>query len=111
MHHCTQLLRLTTTLFYVIPDRQVHGSNMGPTLEWQGPGGPQVGHVDLAIWDVLCKFSNLIKFLDSLKDLCNRVIFFDSLDLFCKINDFKSPWFFSSVNVIQTQMFSICDCM
>ena len=34
-----------------IPDSKVHGANMGPTWGRQDPGGPHVGHVNLAIWD------------------------------------------------------------
>ena len=35
----------------VIPDIKVHGANMGPTWGRQDPGGPHVGHMNLAIWD------------------------------------------------------------
>ena len=35
-----------------IPDSQVHGANMGPTLGRQDPGVPHVGHVKLVIWNV-----------------------------------------------------------
>ena len=35
----------------VMPDSKVHGANMGPTWGRQDPGGPHVGHVNLAIWD------------------------------------------------------------
>ena len=33
------------------PDSEVHGANMGPTWGRQNPGGPHVGHMDLAIWE------------------------------------------------------------
>ena len=33
-----------------IPDSKAHGANMGPT--W-GPRWAHVGHVNLAIWDIL----------------------------------------------------------
>ena len=33
------------------PDSKVHGANMGPTWGRQDPGGPHVGHVNLAIWE------------------------------------------------------------
>ena len=33
------------------PDSKVHGANMGPTWGRQDPGGPHVGHMNLAIWD------------------------------------------------------------
>ena len=32
------------------PDSKVHGANMGPTWGRQDPGGPHVGHMNLAIW-------------------------------------------------------------
>ena len=35
-----------------IPDSKVHGDNMGPAGGRQDPGGPHVGHTNLAIWDV-----------------------------------------------------------
>ena len=34
------------------PDSKIQGANMGPTWGRQDPGGPHVGHVNLAIWDV-----------------------------------------------------------
>ena len=37
------------------PDNKVHGANMGPTWGRQDPGGPHVGHVNLAIWAHLDK--------------------------------------------------------
>ena len=35
-----------------VPDSKVHGANMGPIWGRQDPGGPHVGHVNLAIWGV-----------------------------------------------------------
>ena len=35
------------------PWKQVYGANMGPTWVLSAPGGPHVGHVNLAIWDDL----------------------------------------------------------
>ena len=35
------------------PDSKVHGANMGPTWGQQDPGGPHVGHMNLAIWGLL----------------------------------------------------------
>ena len=35
-----------------ISDSMVHGANMGPTWGQQDPGGPHVGPMNLAIWDV-----------------------------------------------------------
>ena len=37
----------------IIPDSKVYGPNMGPTSGRQGPGGPHVGPMDLAIWDIM----------------------------------------------------------
>ena len=36
-----------------IPDSKVHGANMGPIWGRQDPGGPHVGPMSLAIWDML----------------------------------------------------------
>ena len=33
-----------------VPDSKVHGANVGPTWGRQDPGGPHVGHMNLAIW-------------------------------------------------------------
>ena len=35
-----------------IPDRKVQGANMGPIWDRQDPGGPHVGPMNFAIWDV-----------------------------------------------------------
>ena len=37
---------------YACPDIKVHGANMEPTWGRQDPGGPHVGHMNLAIWVV-----------------------------------------------------------
>ena len=34
-----------------IPDRKLHGANMGPIWDRQDPGGPHVGPMNFAIWD------------------------------------------------------------
>ena len=34
----------------LLPYSKVHGANMGPTWGRQDPGGPHVGHINLAIW-------------------------------------------------------------
>ena len=36
-----------------IPNRKVHVAHMGPTWGRKDPGGPHVGHVNLAIWDTM----------------------------------------------------------
>ena len=37
----------------LIPDSKVHGANMGPIWGRQDPGGPHVGPMNFAIWDVI----------------------------------------------------------
>ena len=37
-----------------IPDSKVHGCYMGTSWGRQDPGGPHVGPMNLAIWDVFC---------------------------------------------------------
>ena len=44
----------------LIPDSKVHETNMGPTWGRQDPGGPHVGHVNLAIWDILTRICTVI---------------------------------------------------
>ena len=36
----------------ITPDSKVHGDNMGPIWGWQDPGGPHVGPMTFAIWDI-----------------------------------------------------------
>ena len=36
----------------MIPDSKVHGANAGPIWGRQDPGGPHVGPMNFAIWDV-----------------------------------------------------------
>ena len=40
------------SLHFKIPDSKIHGANMGPIWGRQDPGGPHVGPMNLAIWDV-----------------------------------------------------------
>ena len=40
-----------TANYKSIPDSKVHGANMGPIWDRQGPGGPHVGPLNFAIWD------------------------------------------------------------
>ena len=37
------------------PDSNVHGANMGTIWGRQGPGGPHVGPMNLAIWGVVIR--------------------------------------------------------
>ena len=37
------------------PDSQVYGANMGPTWGRQDPGGPHVGPMNFAIWEIYSK--------------------------------------------------------
>ena len=36
----------------IIPDNSVDGANVGPIWGRQDPGGPHVGPMNLAIWDI-----------------------------------------------------------
>ena len=48
------ITNVTGHLWYikVIPDKKVHGANMGPTWGRQNPGGPHVGPMNFVIWDI-----------------------------------------------------------
>ena len=41
-----------------IPDSNVHGANMGPIWGRQNPGGPHVGPMNFAIWNVIRKVAS-----------------------------------------------------
>ena len=52
--HVTVRIGLHLDLYSIKnPDSKVHGANMGPTWGRQDPGGPHVGHMNLAIWETL----------------------------------------------------------
>ena len=44
--------RVMGAIQYIIPDSKVHGSNMGPIWGRQDPGGPHVGPMNFALWNV-----------------------------------------------------------
>ena len=44
---------LMVTKYIGVPDSKVHGAHMGLTWGRQDPGGPHVGHVNLALWGVI----------------------------------------------------------
>ena len=46
------LLVYGTRIFGTIPDSQIHGIYMGPIWGRQDIGGPHVGPVNFAIWDM-----------------------------------------------------------
>ena len=37
----------------VTPDSKIHGANVGPIWGRQDPGGPHVGPINFAIWDII----------------------------------------------------------
>ena len=47
------VLRHQQAQYPIPPDSKIHGANMGPTWGRQDPGGPHVGHTNLAIWAVI----------------------------------------------------------
>ena len=64
MSHQKQLTdTIGLTTYYKYPDSKVHGDNMGPTWGRQDPGGPHVGHVNLAIWVPIHKWGTHISSL------------------------------------------------
>ena len=44
-------MQVTGAGLKTIPDSKVLWANIGPTWGRQDPGGPHVGHMNLAIWD------------------------------------------------------------
>ena len=54
------------------PDSKVHGANMGPIWGPQDPGGPHVGPMNFAIWEVLdkCQVQSLRVPVD--QEVCRR---------------------------------------
>ena len=42
------------------PDSKVHGANMGSTWGRQDPGGPPVGPMNFAIWEIIVVINNCI---------------------------------------------------
>ena len=61
MKNSQQMQAYCTLVFYTIsnPDSKVHGANMGPTWGWQDPGGPHLGHMNLAIWEEFTEFDTV----------------------------------------------------
>ena len=47
--HCYEMVAEIRQL-EMYHDIKLHGANMGPTLVLSSPGGPHVGHMNLAIW-------------------------------------------------------------
>ena len=41
---------------WTIPDSKVHGANMGPIWGRQDPGGPHVGPMNFAIWNICFRY-------------------------------------------------------
>ena len=41
------------TCYIYIPDDKIHGANMEPTWVLSAPGGPHIGPMNFAIWDVM----------------------------------------------------------
>ena len=42
------------------PDSKLHGADMGPIWVRQGPGGPHVGPINFAFWEVCIMLQSLI---------------------------------------------------
>ena len=46
-----------------IPDSKVHRDNMGPIWGREDPGGPHVGPMNFAIWDVMLPYPHQKRWL------------------------------------------------
>ena len=57
-----------------IPDSKLHGADMGPIWGRQDPGGPHVGLMNFAIWDMNCEC--LMNYCLSIANTYDRYIFF-----------------------------------
>ena len=53
MHHCSDVDEAKDTCLIGIPDTKVHGANMRPTWVLSALDGPHVGHMKLAIGDII----------------------------------------------------------
>ena len=51
--HDFKVGEISRSAIYIYPDNKVHGANMGPIWGQQDPGGPHVGPISFAIWDVI----------------------------------------------------------
>ena len=47
---------MSAEILSTIPDSKVQGANMGPIRGRQDPGGPHVGPMNIAIWDMVGYF-------------------------------------------------------
>ena len=66
VNHCALCVCLT----FNIPDSKFHGANMGPIWGRQDPGGPLVGHRNLAIWDILwCATQHILIYMQDAENL------------------------------------------
>ena len=80
-------LSFTSTKFYLHhPDSKFHGANMGPTWGRQDPGGPQVGHMKIAIWALLI-YCQLVPWVQTSMKLKTKYKYFLSriCEYFCKM--------------------------
>ena len=51
--HVPNMVVMFQRMCDIIPDSKVHGTYMGSIWGRQGPGGPHVGPMDFAIWNVI----------------------------------------------------------
>ena len=64
-HHSVKTKQLTSIHRWLTPDSKFYGANVGPIWGRQDPGGPQVGPMNLVIWD----FSLSVKFKQNNKPI------------------------------------------
>ena len=58
---------LKTVIYDNNPDSKVHRANMGPIWGGQDPGGPHVGPMNFAIWEVIGIYSVTYMFISDLQ--------------------------------------------
>ena len=82
------------------PDIKVHGANMGPSWDRQEPGGPQIGHVNLAVLGgpgTIQNISFCFCFVLNILFLCN--VFAQILQCYFTDNE-TTVWFKTPVGIL-----------
>ena len=69
----TLVENLLYSFISTFPDSKVHGANMGPIWGRQDPGGPHVGPINFAIWELyyLC--------MNDLKQMISIIYWFSNI--------------------------------
>ena len=76
-----------TNYDHPFPDSKVHGANMGPIWGQQDPGGPHVGPMNFAIWELACPIGASIMNLESTYYPIIAILY----GILCHIGSFALP--------------------